>query len=173
MTTPRTVTIEKAHVSTKGLRFKTRAQTTGITIHCSASRPSQNWGAAEIDRMHRAQGWLCIGYHYVIRRDGVIEEGRPVAAEGSHCRDGGRNRTNIGICLIGGISEKPLSHKPGWPWNGSDSECNFTPAQMKSLHALVTQLDLPCEGHRDVAGVTKACPSFDVHHWATTGELKN
>lgn len=162
-------------LSTTGLRFKARSSTRGITVHCSASRPSQDWGAVEIDRMHRAQGWLCIGYHYVIRRDGTVEEGRPVAAEGSHCRDGGRNKTHIGICLIGGVSEHPQKHTPGNPWNGSDAEANFTAAQMKSLGALIGKLKMPegaIEGHRDVAGVTKACPSFDVKHWLATGVVR-
>lgn len=165
--------IKDAHVATAGLRFKSRLQTLGLTVHCSATRPSQDWGAAEVDRMHRAQGWLCIGYHFVIRRDGTIERGRPQGAVGSHCKDGGRNNTHLSVCLIGGVSEKPLSHKPGWPWNGSDSEMNFTAAQMASLKALSATFNLPLEGHRDVPGVKKACPSFDVKHWVATGEMRN
>lgn len=174
-TTP--IEIKKAQSATVGLRFKNRATTTGITIHCSASRPSQDWGAKEIDRMHRAQGWLCIGYTFVIRRDGTIEGGRPVAAEGSHCRDGQRNKTNIGICLIGGVSEKPQKHIPGSPWNGSDAEANQTPAQMQSLTRLIAKLkqDYPTiktvEGHRDVPGVKKACPSFQVGEWLRSGKV--
>jgi N-acetyl-anhydromuramyl-L-alanine amidase AmpD len=165
-------------VATAGLRFLRRTSTLGVTVHCSASKPSQNWGAAEVDRMHRNQGWLCIGYHFVIRRDGTVESGRPVDVQGSHCRDGGRNKTHIGICLIGGIGENPVKHTPGNPWNGSDAECNFTPAQMRSLTFLIEKLKwgfksiLSVEGHRDVPGVRKACPSFQVGHWAQTGELK-
>lgn len=177
--TPNTpIEIVKTRVATPGLRFKNRASTTGITVHCSATSPSHDWGAVEVDRMHRAQGWLCIGYHYVIRRNGVVEEGRPVAAEGSHCKDGLRNRTNIGISLIGGVSEKPKAHVVGNPWNGSDAEANFTAEQMKSLTRLILKLkgDFPTitsvEGHRDVKGVTKACPSFNVAHWIATGEVK-
>lgn len=165
-----TITIKDAHVATVGLRFKDRASTTGIVIHCSASKPSQDWGAQEIDRMHRAQGYLCIGYHLVIRRDGTIEQGRPLKAVGSHCRDGGRNNTHIGVCLIGGVSEKPQAHVPGNPWNGSDAECNFTPAQLASLKAVLAHFKLPAEGHRDVPGVKKACPSFDVARFVKTGK---
>ena len=32
----------------------------------------------EINASHQAQGWTCIGYHYVIRKDGTIEIGRPI-----------------------------------------------------------------------------------------------
>jgi N-acetylmuramoyl-L-alanine amidase len=182
MTTPQStkpLTIVTANVATKGLRFKPRATTSGVTVHCSATKPSQDWGAQEVDRMHRNQGWLCIGYHYVIRRDGTVELGRPVAAEGSHCRDGNRNKTNIGICLIGGVSEKPQQHTPGNKWNGSDAECNFTAAQMVALKQLLAHLkaeqfggkDFPVEGHRDVPGVRKACPSFQVSVFLKTGNL--
>ena len=129
--------------------------------------------------MHRLQGWLCIGYHAVIRRDGTVELGRPWDAVGSHCRDGGRNDTNVGICLIGGVSENPQKHRPGWPWNGSDSECNFTAEQMEALRLLIELVKrryskiTKIEGHREVPGVKKACPSFDVQHWLKTGELRN
>lgn len=169
--------IVKTRVATAGLRFKMRDSTTGITVHCSATSPSHDWGAVEVDRMHRAQGWLCIGYHYIIRRDGTVEEGRPVGAEGSHCKDGLRNRTNIGVSLIGGVSEKPQKHVVGNPWNGSDAEANFTEAQMKALTQLLAKLkkDFPTitsvEGHRDVKGVKKACPSFNVATWLNTGKV--
>ena len=172
--------LHNAHVATAGLRIRKRAKTVGVTIHCSASRPSQDWGAREIDRMHRGQNFACIGYHFVIRRDGSIEIGRPLEWEGSHCRDGARNRTHIGICLVGGVSEKPQKHIPGNKWNGSDAECNFLPVQLGSLRRLLDHLkdttfggkDFPIEGHRDVPGVSKACPSFQVGVWLKTGMLK-
>ena len=53
-----------------------RQETKYIVIHCSQTRPSQKWGAKEIDRIHREKGWLKIGYHTVIKRDGIIEQGR-------------------------------------------------------------------------------------------------
>ena len=48
-----------------------------IIIHCSAVAPDQTSSARQIDEWHRAKGWKMIGYHYVIRRDGSIEKGRP------------------------------------------------------------------------------------------------
>ena len=174
-----TLVIKKGMVATVGLRFKPRTSTTGITLHCSATKPSMNWVAHDVDRAHRMQGWLCIGYHFIIRRDGVVEEGRPFDAMGSHCLDGGRNNSHIGVCLIGGVSENPLTHKPGWAWNGSDSECNFTGAQQQALPLLIDYIEdkagkkLAVEGHREVPGVKKACPSFNVQHWLKTGFIIN
>lgn len=155
-----------------GLRFKLRKETLGVTVHCSATKPSQDWGAVEVDRMHRANGWLCIGYHFVIARDGVIHQGRPMETEGAHCKHGRRNKTHVSICLIGGVSQNPVKHVPGSPWNGSDAEANFTPEQSEALDGLLDVLkahyeltDDEVEGHRNVAGVRKACPSFSVKRW--------
>ena len=59
---------------------------TFIVIHCSAVRPDQTSSAAQIDTWHRQRGWkLGIGYHYVIRRNGEIEPGRPEYLVGAHC----------------------------------------------------------------------------------------
>ena len=58
-----------------------------IILHCSAVRPDQTSSAAQIDTWHRQRGWkLGIGYHYVVRRDGQIEPGRPEWMVGAHCR---------------------------------------------------------------------------------------
>jgi N-acetylmuramoyl-L-alanine amidase len=184
-----TLVIHPGDVSTFGINFKERPRTTHLVVHCSASRPSQDdWNARTLDNMHRRQNWLCIGYHFVITRPGRlgaarIERGRPVNAIGSHAGRANFNHHSIGICLIGGISERPQSHVPGNPWNGSDAEANFHPDQLRLLDRLIKHLhgsyrslqDRPIEevviGHRDIPGETKACPSFQVGHWLKTGEM--
>ena len=73
-----------------------------IVVHCSAVRPDQTSSAAQIDTWHRRQGWkLGIGYHYVVRRDGQIEPGRPEWLTGAHCRN--HNAHSIGVCYEGGL----------------------------------------------------------------------
>ena len=73
-----------------------------IIIHCSAVRPDQQSSAAQIDSWHRDRGWkLGIGYHYVIRRDGSIETGRPEWMVGAHCVN--HNSHSIGVCYEGGL----------------------------------------------------------------------
>ena len=57
-----------------------------IVIHCSAVTPDQESSAAQIDSWHRDRGFkFGIGYHYVIRRNGEIEPGRPEWMIGAHC----------------------------------------------------------------------------------------
>lgn len=97
-----------------------------ITVHCSATSADQNIGANDIRQWHQQRGWHDIGYHFVIRRNGSIEVGRPIDVIGAHVK--GHNQGNIGLCLVGG-SDK--THKP---------QDNFTLAQRKALFKLITEL---------------------------------
>ena len=73
-----------------------------IIIHCSAVKPDQMSSAAQIDTWHRQRGFhLGIGYHYVIRRNGEIEPGRPEYMVGAHCQN--HNAHSIGVCYEGGL----------------------------------------------------------------------
>ena len=98
-----------------------------IVIHCSAVRPDQTSSAAQIDTWHRHQGWkLGIGYHYVIRRDGTIEPGRPEWMIGAHCKN--HNAHSIGVCYEGGLDIR------GQP---ADTR---TPAQKAAMRQLLEDL---------------------------------
>jgi len=124
-----------------------------ITIHCTATKASMDIGAKEIKKWHvKGNGWSDIGYHYIIRRDGTIEEGRPLNRQGAHVK--GYNKNNIGISYVGGLDD---NMKP---------EDNRTQDQKDSLDELINNL---CQefniedirGHRDYPGVSKACPCFN------------
>lgn len=101
-----------------------------------------------------------VGYHFIIKRDGTVEEGRPVDVVGSHVK--GWNDKSIGVCLVGGIDDK------------AKFAANFTPIQMQHLKSLLVTLQAQypqavLKAHHDVA--PKACPSFDLGRWLKTGEL--
>jgi N-acetylmuramoyl-L-alanine amidase len=135
-----------------------RKRTNWLVIHCSATRAVMDVGAADIRRWHRAQGWADIGYHYVIRRSGKVEAGRPVDAIGSHVK--GHNTDSVGICLAGGLNNETF--KP---------ENNYTPQQWHSLINLLKMLlkkypKAKVLGHRDFPNVSKACPCFAAKPWA-------
>ena len=79
---------------------------TEFIIHCSATREGQDVTAADIRRWHvQGNGWKDIGYHFVIRLDGTIELGRPIAEVGAQCA--GHNAESIGICYVGGMKASP------------------------------------------------------------------
>ncbi len=126
-----------------------------IILHMAATKPSMDVGADDIRRWHVAErGWDDIGYHYVIRRDGTIERGRPVETPGAHAY--GHNKTSIGVCLVGGLTED------------DDADCNFTKRQWDALERCVNDLmaqhgELQVIGHRDVSD--KECPGFDAKQW--------
>jgi N-acetylmuramoyl-L-alanine amidase len=139
-----------------------------LVVHCSATPPTMDVGADTIRRWHQEAGYRTIGYHYVIRRSGLVEAGRPVEQVGAHVR--GHNANSIGVCLVGGID---ATGKP---------ESNFTAAQFASLRGLLDGLRKRFPGaricgHRDLSpdkngdgkidsrDWVKACPSFDVGVW--------
>lgn len=128
-----------------------------LVVHCSATQAGQDIGRAEIDRWHREKGWLMIGYHFVIRRDGTIETGRALTQVGAHVE--GFNHESIGICMVGGINAK------------GKAEDNFTEDQYQSLAQKLLELRAAgyghaiVQGHRDFPDVHKDCPSFSVADW--------
>ena len=129
-----------------------------IIVHCSATKAKSDIGAREIREWHmRDNNWSDIGYHFVIRRDGTLEIGRPISYVGSHAF--GHNRQSIGICLVGGVDE---NLKP---------ESNFTFRQFSCLHQTVNNLIITYPsitkalGHKDLPGVRKECPCFNVQEF--------
>lgn len=135
-----------------------------IVVHCSATPAGRDVSAADIDGWHKARGWRCIGYHHVIRMDGTVEPGRPEREMGAHAS--GFNRNSIGLCMIGGLDAEGFEAKP-----------EYTPAQWEALGRLLAELKgrYPAArivGHRDLPGVRKACPSFEVGAWLADGRVK-
>ena len=124
-----------------------------IIIHCSAVKPDQTSSAAQIDTWHRRDNhWkFGIGYHYVIRRDGTIEPGRPEWLIGAHCLN--HNAHSIGVCYEGGLDIR------GQP---ADTR---TPAQKASMRTLLEELharypSAVIVGHHDL-DPQKACPCIE------------
>lgn len=78
-----------------------------IVVHTAAHSNANgvyDTTVAEIDRWHKANGWRGIGYHYVIRFDGSIEQGRDEADAGAHVK--GLNTRSVGICMSGDADKK-------------------------------------------------------------------
>jgi N-acetyl-anhydromuramyl-L-alanine amidase AmpD len=140
-----------------------------IVVHCSATRATTDIGVKEIAAMHRKKGWRTIGYHYVVRRNGKLERGRPENEPGAHVM--GHNGHSLGIVMVGGVKA-----------DGFSAETNFTEAQYVELRALLTTLKAKYPaaqivGHRDLSPDrngngrvekgewVKDCPTFNVSAW--------
>lgn len=129
-----------------------------LVVHCSATKPSMDWGRAEIDKSHRQRGFFEIGYHFVIKRNGQVEQGRPLNRQGAHAA--GYNHISVGVVMVGGVAER--DHRI--------PENNFTLAQFAALEGVLKSLrrqfpQARIVGHGELPKVAKACPSFNVQAW--------
>ena len=71
-----------------------------IVVHHTGDPEDDDLSAEEIHRIHQiGNGWAGIGYHYVIRKNGQVEIGRPDWAVGSHAY--GYNSHTIGVHVCG------------------------------------------------------------------------
>lgn len=143
--------------------YSRRSSTRFLTVHCAQTDAEFDCDVADVRGWHvKENGWKDIGYHYFIKRDGTIQRGRPRWALGSHVA--GHNHESLGISMAGGCDKH------------GNEENNFTPEQWASLRALLIELkqlypSAKINGHRDYAGVTKYCPSFDVATWLAENPL--
>ena len=150
---PPIVTREEWGASPPRCQYARNPYINAITIHHTAT--SNTYSDAKevvrsIQRFHQEErGWCDIGYHYLIDREGVIYEGRPLWAVGAHVKN--HNKGNIGIALIGNYEE-----------------ASPTPEQLKALTALISWLvykyKIPLsniKGHRDYAETL--CPGKHLY----------
>ena len=123
-----------------------------IIIHCSDTRESQDYTPEQLKRDHMARGFIDVGYHFYIRKDGTVTQHRKLDEVGAHCRP--FNRCSIGICYEGGLDTK------------GKTKDTRTIAQRGSLVKLLIELKqkfpkAAIRGHNEMPGATiKECPCF-------------
>ena len=76
--------------------MKKRKETNKVIFHHSLSNEAT---VEQVTEWHQARGFKTIGYHYLIQKDGSIDEGRAIDYTGAHTK--GRNRDTIGVCVVG------------------------------------------------------------------------
>lgn len=119
-----------------------------VFVHCSASDNPAHDNVATIDKWHKERGWSGSGYHFFIRKSGLLEIGRDI--ELTPVAQAGNNIDTIAICLHGLKVE------------------NFTQGQFNTLKTLCDQINAAYDGattfhgHCEVA--RKACPVFDYRN---------
>ena len=130
-----------------------------VIVHCS---DSGDVSAAKIDGWHRKRKspFACIGYHYVIRRDGRIEEGRPLERVGAHCK--GKNTHSVGVCLAGTMDVRKAWGEPvGFSSDQFDRLGDLVKALCRKVQEAGSVGPLAVYGHRDF-NRRKSCPGFAV-----------
>ena len=130
-----------------------------IIVHCTATPEGRVETVESVRRMHKANGWADIGYHYLIGLNGERWNGRNVNLVGAHCE--GYNANSIGVCYVGGC-DKNMKAKD----TRTDKQKAALIALLKDLRKLYPKAKIV--SHRDLDRKGKACPSFDA-----TNEYKN
>tara|TARA_R100001463_G_scaffold27129_1_gene63095 strand:+ start:111 stop:545 length:435 start_codon:yes stop_codon:yes gene_type:complete len=134
-----------------------RARTDYIVIHSTKTKSSENLSAKDITLLHRKEGYFHNAFHYIIKRDGTIEQGRPEDMSGAILPINQpliTNQNSIAIALVGGLADE-----------GNNLDTNFTFQQYASLRELVKKLKkkykVEVVGCRNAIN-SKSCISFDV-----------
>ncbi|MBF1694981.1 peptidoglycan recognition family protein [Selenomonas sp.] len=132
-------------------QLTTRRVTDQIVIHHTGNPTDDDLSAAEIDASHKAQGWTCIGYHYVVRKDGTVEQGRPHWMVGAHAY--GHNSHTIGIHVCGNF-------EIGEPTGAQIESTAMLLANLCTDYGLTIDRD-SIVGHREL--MPTACPGRNLY----------
>ena len=123
-----------------------------LIIHCSATREDRDYTPEQLKHDHLQRGFIDVGYHYYIRKDGSVTQHRRLNEVGAHCRP--FNRCSIGICYEGGLDA-----------NGKPKDTR-TLKQRATLIGLLLDLHRKfpkavIRGHNEMPGATaKVCPVY-------------
>ncbi len=75
-----------------------------IVLHHAAA----NGSAETIHNAHLHNGWTGIGYHFYVRKDGTIYQGRPIDKIGAHCVPQQCNKRSVGVCFEGNFENEVM-----------------------------------------------------------------
>ena len=142
-----------------GLKMSRRKETNYIVIHSTHTKPNANISIRTVDEWHRKRGMLKVGYHFFIRREGLIEVGRGVNDIGAHTKE--HDLDSVSVCLAGGLNTRGIVAP------------DYAKEQLETLFVLVKTLkhmypDAKVVCHRDLS--TTECPSFNVKEWWIANE---
>lgn len=78
---------------------------TEVVVHWTAHFNNQGQvGSEELHNIGVQRGFSGNSYHYVIKKDGRLQRGRPLNKIGAHAKENGHNRYSIGIGIVGGYN---------------------------------------------------------------------
>lgn len=142
-----------------------------LVIHCTATPEGREVTSAEIRHWHcdpkskGGRGWNQVGYTDMIHLNGGVERlvnnNEDAVVDPWEVTNGasGYNSTSRHVVYVGGLSR-----------DGKRAKDTRTEAQKKALAKYVKDFhrkhpNVAIVGHRDLPGVKKDCPSFDVAGW--------
>ena len=133
-----------------------------VVIHATETAENKNIGSIEINNIHKQLKHDGIVYHYVIRRDGRLQRGRPADRISEHTAKESHNNFSLSVALVGGINlptgdVNPLDNR---------SETAFTREQYTTLERFLEAFFVKVPGglvfgHNDIE-IDELDPYFDV-----------
>ena len=142
-----------------------------LVLHCTATPEGREVTSGEIRHWHTdpvkkgGRGWKQVGYTDMIHLDGRVERlvrnNEDAEVDPWEVTNGakGYNTVSRHVVYVGGVSK-----------DGKTAKDTRTEAQLKAMTAYVREFherfpQIKIVGHRDLPGVKKACPGFDVKAW--------
>lgn len=128
-----------------------RDDTSRIVIHHTGNPTDDDLSAEQLHRSHQNLGWAGVGYHFIVRKDGTVELGRPVECVGAHVE--GFNYCSLGIHVCGNFN---LAEP-------TEAQINALPmliADICDAYGLIAS-DSVVMGHRDL--MATACPGDNLY----------
>jgi len=140
-------------------------EVTEVVVHWTDTYTNKNIGSEEINESHIDLGHSSIGYHYVIRRDGSLQRGRPVNVVGDHSLINGHDQYSIGLVFVGGI-QAPSGTEFAETYRSASS---LTITQMNTFRDFCQAIynrfpGAQILGHNDVDPIEQD-PGFDVRDY--------
>ena len=105
------------------------------------------------------KGWAGIGYHFYVRKDGTIYEGRPVEYVGAHATN--NNSNSIGVCFEGNFNEEVMNDVQK---KAGQELVNY----LKQTYSIST-----VQAHRDVNNTSCPGANFPFNEIANTVVVEN
>ena len=142
-----------------------------LVLHCTATPEDREVSSKEIRHWHTdpvkkgGRGWKQVGYTDLFHLDGTVERlvknNEDAEVDPWEVTNGaaGYNSVSRHVVYAGGLAK-----------DGKTAKDTRTAAQLKAMTAYVRDFherfpQIKIVGHRDLPGVNKACPSFDVKAW--------
>ena len=125
--------------------------TSRIIIKHTGNPTDDDLSAEQLHRSHQNLGWAGVGYHFIVRKDGSIELGRPVECVGAHAE--GFNYCSIGIHVCGNFDMA----------EPTEAQINALPmliADICEAYGLIAS-DSVVMGHRDLMATD--CPGNNLY----------
>lgn len=142
-----------------------------LVLHCTATPEGREVSSQEIRHWHTdpvkkgGRGWKQVGYTDLFHLDGTVERlvknNEDAEVDPWEVTNGaaGYNSVSRHVVYAGGLAK-----------DGKTAKDTRTAAQLKAMTDYVRNFherfpQIKIVGHRDLPGVNKACPSFDVKAW--------